>query len=197
MTREEEQRIIQRVISGETPAFDLLVIDNQDKVYSLALRMTGNEEDALDMAQEAFLRAFNNLGVFRGESRFSVWLFRLTTNICIDFLRKQRRYGQSSLTYINEEDEAVELELPELRYSPESELEKRELREAVDKAMSELPPDYRQILLLREMAGLSYGEISRELSLEEGTVKSRLFRARRSLAAILTRDGNLFGGGTS
>ena len=192
MTREEESTIIERVNSGETSAFDLLVIDNQDKVYSIALRMTGNEEDACDMAQEAFLRAYSSLGSFRGDSRFSVWLFRLTTNICIDFLRKQKKYRQSSLTYINENDEAAELELPDMRYSPESELEKQQLREAIDSAMDELSPEYRQILLLREVGGLDYEEIGRELALEDGTVKSRLHRARRRLAAILTGSGNLF-----
>ena len=87
MTREEELEIILRVRAGDTDAFEALVLEHQNKVYSLALRMVGNEEDARDMAQEAFIRAFNSLASFRGESKFSVWLYRLTSNICIDFLR--------------------------------------------------------------------------------------------------------------
>ena len=87
MTREEELEIILKVRSGDTEAFEALVLEHQNKVYSLALRMVGSEEDARDMAQEAFIRAFNSLGSFRGESKFSVWLYRLTSNICIDFLR--------------------------------------------------------------------------------------------------------------
>ena len=99
MTREEELEIIVKVRSGDADAFEALVLEHQNKVYSLALRMVGNEEDARDMAQEAFIRAFNSLGSFRGESKFSVWLYRLTSNICIDFLRgrAKRRTDRKSV----------------------------------------------------------------------------------------------------
>ena len=91
MTREQEREIIDRVLSGDTEAFEALVLEHQNKVYSLALRMVGNEEDARDMAQEAFIRAFSSLTGFRGDSKFSVWLYRLTSNICIDFLRSRAK----------------------------------------------------------------------------------------------------------
>ena len=94
MDRDEEKSIIARVLAGDTEAFEALVLENQKQVYNLALRMTGSEEDANDIAQEAFIRAFRSLASFRGDSKFSVWLYRLTSNICLDFLRSggKRRY---------------------------------------------------------------------------------------------------------
>lgn len=191
MTREEELEIVVRVRSGDTNAFEVLVLEHQKKIYNLALRMLGNEEDALDMAQEAFIRAFNSLDGFRGDSKFSVWLYRLTSNICIDFIRSRNKKQASSLTYDNPDDEAQELELPDDRFSPHAALENKELRDAVYRGLDQLSPEYRQILLLREINGLSYEEIGRVLQLESGTVKSRIFRARQKLCAFLIEDGNI------
>ena len=190
MTREEEEILIAKVQTGDSASFEKLVLENQTKVYNLALRMVGNQEDAYDMSQEAFIKAYNSIALFRGESRFSVWLYRLTTNVCLDFLRSQGRKRHDSLTYMNEEDDDKELEIPDDRFSPETLAEKKELREAVNRGLMTLPKDYRAILLLREIDGLSYEEIAEALSLEEGTVKSRIFRARKRLCAILTADGN-------
>lgn len=190
MTREEEDVLVAKVQSGDTASFEKLVLENQTKVYNLALRMVGNTEDAYDMSQEAFIKAYNSISLFRGESRFSVWLYRLTTNVCLDFLRSRGRKSHGSLTYIGEEDDEKELEIPDDRFSPETLTEKKELREAVNRGLLTLPKDYRSILLLREIDGLSYEEIAEALSLEEGTVKSRIFRARKKLCAILTADGN-------
>lgn len=190
MTREEEDILIAQVQDGDNSSFEKLVIENQTKVYNLALRMVGNAEDAYDMSQEAFIKAYNSLAFFRGESRFSVWLYRLTTNVCLDFLRSQGRKQHGSLTYMSDEDDDKELEIPDDRFSPETLVEKKELREAVNRGLLSLPKEYRAILLLREIDGLSYEEIAEALSLEEGTVKSRIFRARKRLCAILTSDGN-------
>ena len=190
MTREEEDILVAQVQSGNSASFEKLVLDNQTKVYNLALRMVGSEQDAFDMSQEAFIKAYNSIALFRGDSRFSVWLYRLTTNVCLDFLRSEGRRAHGSLTYISEEDDEKELEIPDDRFSPETLTEKKELREAVNKGLMSLPKDYRAILLLREIDGLSYEEIAEALSLEEGTVKSRIFRARKRLCAILTEDGN-------
>jgi len=190
MTREEEDILIAQVQSGNSASFEKLVLENQTKVYNLALRMVGSEQDAYDMSQEAFIKAYNSIALFRGDSRFSVWLYRLTTNVCLDFLRSEGRRSHGSLTYISEEDDEKELEIPDDRFSPETLTEKKQLREAVNKGLMSLPKDYRAILLLREIDGLSYEEIAEALSLEEGTVKSRLFRARKRLCAILTEDGN-------
>ena len=191
MTREEELEIIVRVRSGDADAFEALVLEHQNKVYSLALRMVGNEEDARDMAQEAFIRAYNSIGSFRGESKFSVWLYRLTSNICIDFLRGRAKRRTVALSWEDEGGEEGELEIPDERCSPEAGLERTELREAIRRGLSKLTPEYREILLLREINGLSYDEIGRCLKLEEGTVKSRIFRARKKLSEILVKEGNI------
>ncbi|MGI5979714.1 MAG: RNA polymerase sigma factor [Oscillospiraceae bacterium] len=190
MTREEEARLVARVREGDGDAFEKLVLENQKKVYNLALRMVGNEDDAFDMSQEAFIKAYNSILCFRGDCRFSVWLYRLTTNVCLDFLRAQGRRSHASLSYGDDEDEEKELEIPDERFSPETELERKELREAVNRGMMKLPQEYRAILLLREIDGLSYEEIGQTLDLEEGTVKSRIFRARKKLCRILADDGN-------
>ena len=197
MTREEEDILVAKIQNGDSSAFEKLVLDNQTRVYNLALRMVGNEEDAFDMSQEAFIKAYNSIALFRGESRFSVWLYRLTTNVCLDFLRSSGRKAHGSLTYISDEDDEKELEIPDERFSPETIVEKKELREAVNRGLMSLSKDYRAILLLREIDGLSYEEIAEALSLEEGTVKSRIFRARKRLCAILTADGNFSLGLTS
>lgn len=190
MTREEEKEIIGRVLAGNTEAFEQLVLEHQKNVYNLALRMVSNPDDAFDMSQEAFLRAFNSLGSFRGDSKFSVWLYRLTSNVCLDFLRKSKRRKAGSLTYMNSENEEQELDIIDERFSPETELEKKELRESVRAGLESLPDDFRTILVLREINGLSYDEISDVTGLEQGTVKSRLFRARKRLCALLSDDGN-------
>jgi RNA polymerase sigma-70 factor (ECF subfamily) len=190
VTREEEAEIIKRVLSGEAEAFEPLVEANQALVYNLALKMLANPEDAYDMAQEAFLKAFRSLSGFKMQSSFSSWLYRITANICLDFLRKNKRRQETPLAVSDGEDEERELELPDYRYSPETELERKELRAALDRAVAALSAEQRSVFLLREINGLSYAEISSCLELDIGTVKSRLFRARSNLAKLIGRSGN-------
>lgn len=196
MDRANEQKIIEKVKNGDINAFEAIVSEHERLVYGIALRMLVNEEDARDAAQEAFIKAYQSISAFRGESRLSVWLYRLTNNVCIDMLRR-RRVQTVSLSTEDEQGEEVLLELPDERFSPETELEKRELHRAVRAGLAELEEDYRQILVLREVAGLSYGEIARATSLDLGTVKSRIFRARKKLCAILTAGGNISRSGSS
>ncbi len=190
MTREEEQIIIRRVLDGDSNAFEKLLLDNQTNVYNLSLKMLGNPEDAMDASQEAFLRAFRSLDSFQGDSRFSVWLYRLTSNVCIDILRKKRRRTEVSLTVVNDEDEESELEIPDERFSPDAVLDKAERVRAVREGLQKLPEEYRRILTLREISGMSYEELADTLELELGTVKSKLFRARKKLCSILMESGN-------
>ena len=176
MTKDEEKGYIERVLAGDESAYEPLVTENQTKVYRLALRILKNEADAEDAAQEAFLKAYTSLADFRGDSRFSVWLYRLTNNICIDMLRKNTRAVIVSLQTEDDDGEETEIAIPDERYSPER--------------LAELPDDCREILALRESAGLSYDEIAAALSLEVGTVKSRLNRARKKLCIALLKSGN-------
>jgi len=189
MTPEEEMRIIRTVQGGDKDAFEELVLANQKNVYNLALKMTKNEEDAMDISQESFIKAYTQLGNFRGESRFSVWMYRLTYNMCIDFLRRKPDAHVISLTYQDEDNEAGDLEIPDARELPEDILLRRESRKTIAESINELGPSHREILIMREITGMSYDDIAVTLNISEGTVKSRLARARKNLISILLKKG--------
>ena len=193
MTRDEEKILIERILAGETDLFEPLVKTYELGVYNLALRMLKNEQDALDASQEAFLRAWRSLASFRGDSKFSVWLYRLTSNICLDMLRRSGRLREDSLT----DEQGAETDLPDERGDPQRALEQKELSAAVLEGLEALPPAFRQALVLRDINGLSYDEIAQVTGLEAGTVKSRIFRARRKLADRLRSPGNFFASDTS
>lgn len=188
-----EQELVERAKKGEEAAFEVLVTDNEKRIYNLCRRLTGNPEDAAELTQEAFLNAWRGLGRFQGESSFSTWLYRLATNACIDFLRREKRRQNLSMTVsLDDEEEARQVELPDERYTPEAELERAETRRAVAAGLEKLTPEHRQVLVMREINGLSYAEIGSVLGLEEGTVKSRIARARNALRKVLTERGNFF-----
>ena len=190
----DENRIlsaVEAVLNGDGSAFEEIVRAYEKNVYNLALRMTASREDALDLSQEAFLKAYSSLHTFRGESKFSVWLYRIVSNTCLDFLRVRARRNETSLEREDEDGETARREIPDESLSPERLLERKLTRESVQRALMSLPEDQRKILLLREIEGLSYEEIARVLSLESGTVKSRIFRARRKLCEFLASEGNI------
>ena len=191
MTREQEAAIVRKVLGGDANAFETLVLEYEKNVYNIALRMTGNSEDAADMTQEAFIKAYNSLQSFRGDSKFSVWLYRIVSNVCLDFLRSRNRRPTVSLSVEDDDGEDAQLDVADESQSPELLLDRKLTRESVRRGLDSLPPDYRQILLLREIQGLSYDEIAQALSLEVGTVKSRIFRARKRLCNFLIDDGNI------
>lgn len=187
-----EPELVARAKQGDQDAFARLVEANQNRIYTLAVRMTGSAEDGADLAQEAFLRAWRTLPSFQGNSSFSTWLYRLTSNLCIDFLRREKkRTSAVTTTSLTTEEDSPPAEIPDHRFNPESELERKELRAAMGQALLKLSHEHRQILILREIDGLSYAEIARLLELEEGTVKSRLARARLALRNILLTEGNI------
>ena len=191
MTREQEAQIVRKVLQGDVNAFERLVTEYEKAVYAIAQRMTGNAEDAADMTQETFIKAYNSLQSFRGDSKFSVWLYRIASNVCLDFLRSRSRKPTVSLSVEDDEGEEGQLDIADESQSPELLMERGLTRDAVRRGLDTLPPDYRQILLLREIQGLSYDEIAAVLEIEVGTVKSRIFRARKRLCAFLVEDGNI------
>ena len=188
MTPEQEMQVIQKILAGDSSAFAQIVDAHEKNVYNLALRTLQNPEDAQDITQEVFLKVYSELGSFRGDSRLSVWLYRVTYNMCIDLLRKQKRRPTVSLTYETEGGEE-EMEFPDTRYTPESELERKELQIAVQDALAQLSEEHRRILLMREFADFSYTEIAQQLGIQEGTVKSRIARARERVAKYLVKNG--------
>ena len=180
----DELRAVAQAKKGDADAFAFLVETYETSVYRLALRMCGNAHDAEEVAQEAFVAAWKGLPSFRGESKFSSWLYQLTTNAAIDFLRREKRHRAATPL----EDE-LEPTSPD---TPQQAVEEDEVRQALQQALDSLTPEHREIFLLRQMRQLSYEEIGRLLNLEPGTVKSRLSRAKKQLRQILTQKGNLF-----
>jgi RNA polymerase sigma-70 factor (ECF subfamily) len=191
LTREQENLIVQQVLDGDTNAFEELVLEYEKKVYNVALRMVNNQEDAEDITQEAFIKAYNSLSGFRGDSKFSVWLTRIVSNMCLDLIRSRGRRPTISLSVEDEDGENVELEISDMRQSPETLMDQQLTKESVRRGLKQLPDEYREILLLREIQGLSYEEISAALDLEVGTVKSRIYRGRKKLCDYLIKDGNI------
>jgi RNA polymerase sigma-70 factor (ECF subfamily) len=184
----DEGLLIARVQQGDTAAFGELVGRYQSRLYTLAYRMLGQREEAEDTVQEAFVQAFRALHRFRPGERFAPWIYRIATNLCIDALRK-RRYRQLSL------DSPVLEDADRYRYvagggnSPEEELLAADLRRWLERAVGALPPNYRAVVVLRHVQGLSYQEIAAVLGVPLGTVKTRLFRAREILRRQLEAEG--------
>lgn len=191
MTEVSEKKIIEKVLGGDANAFEELVLKYEKTVYNLALRMVGDRDDAFDMTQEAFIKAYGSLSSFRGDSKFSVWIYRIATNVCLDFLRSKSRKQQVSLTVSDDDDEDAQLDIPDPKADPEQQLMQKMSMQSVEEGLKTLPDKQRQILVMRELGGMSYAEIGKALSLEEGTVKSRIFRARKRLCAFLLDSGNI------
>lgn len=184
-----EQELVHSARKGDSMAFGGLMQAHQDKIYTLCYRMTGNAEDAADLTQEVFLSAWRSLSRFQEQSSFGTWIYRMATNASIDFLRREKRRQVLSMT-MEEDSEERQAQVPDERYSPHRLLEQKEARQAVADALAALSPEHRQVLVLREMEGLSYQEIGQLLDLEEGTVKSRIARARLALRDFLIKSGN-------
>ena len=184
-----EKELVRAAAAGDESALGELVRMYENKAYHLALRMCGNAEDASDVAQDAFLAAWRGLPSFRGESGFSTWLYRLVSNAAIDYLRRTKHQrGNVSL-----DDEELNLDAPDESPSPHDAAESNDLKDAVAKSLKELSDDHRTVLVMREVQELSYEEIAQTLSLDLGTVKSRISRARNHLRKILLQSGNLSG----
>ena len=189
---ETEKDLIRRVKNGDQDAFGQLVLTHQNKVYTLCVHMVTNREEAEDLAQEAFLKAWRSLNSFQEESSFATWMHRLTTNVCLDHLRKQARRQNISTAVSLDDEESGWTEPVDHTQDPQRRLEQREQRELLAKALNELPEHHRRLIIMREVSGLSYQEIADALDADLGTVKSGISRARERLRKILLRDGNFF-----
>jgi RNA polymerase sigma-70 factor, ECF subfamily len=172
--KEADRTLVSRLRQGDQTAFDTLVQQHQKDLFRLAYRMTGNAEDAKDLSQEAFLRAYRGLGTFDGRSSLSTWLYRITVNLCISHLRQRRSSDEREIE--THADPSAK---------PLDELEEREVYRAVGEAVAQLPPQQQAALLLRVHHGLPYREIAEILESAEGTVRVNYFHAVAKLRAQL------------
>ncbi len=192
----QDDLLIRRAVKGDEQAFEKLMLTHEKNVYNLCYRMAGNPDDALDLSQEAFLKAWRALSTYQFDAAFSTWLYRLTTNVCLDFLRKRNRQAHSSLTMEDENEEPREYSIPDPAPGPEEQAVSSWQQEAVNAAMQRLPEDYRLVLQLRVVEDLPYEQIADIMQIPVGTVKSRLSRARLQLKKLL-EAGNFFENGSS
>lgn len=180
-----ELELVRAARGGDEDAFETLVRSHEKKIYNLCCRLCGNAEDAADAAQETFVSAWRALPFFREESNFATWLYRLATNASIDLMRREKRHRAP----VSLDDEEQSVDAVDEAASPDSLYEKKELREAVLRAMETLSDEYRRILVLRELQQLSYQEIAEILDMDLGTVKTRIHRARKNLRNALVSSG--------
>jgi RNA polymerase sigma-70 factor, ECF subfamily len=177
----DEAALIERAKAGDTKAFGILVERYQRRVVGVAMAVVHDQEDALELAQESFVRAFENIGKFESRSSFSTWLYRIAANIAIDFRRREKRHP----TMRGEEAETEIQRLPSKLGDSFKETQRSEMAQRIKDALGQLTPEHRAAILLREVEGLSYDEISDVLQCPRGTVMSRLHYARNHLREIL------------
>ncbi len=186
----DEKELIRKAIKGDDSAFESLMLQYQTPIYNLCYRTVGNQEDAADMTQEAFLKAWKYLSSFQFESSFSTWLYRLATNCCLDLLRSKKRKPTISLVTEGEDGEKQSYDPVDPTPQPDEALIRKEEQEQLEEALASLEDTQRQIITLRVVNDLSYTEIAEILDLKEGTVKSRLSRARENLRKKLLQLRN-------
>src|SRR5947209_8386129 len=170
---------------GDTGAFEELVARHRDKIYARAYSMMRNEEEAIDLSQEAWVKGWQRLAQFQGESSFATWMTRIVINLCLDQLRKQKRHRAESIEGMDDESGGVERQMPAITVNPTERLERGELRQRIDQALGQLSHEHRTVLVLHEFEEMEYKEIAKAMECSIGTVMSRLFYARRKLATIL------------
>src|SRR5579862_7075764 len=176
---QNDAELVRQTLCGETAAYNTLVVRYQRQVYNLAYRMLGNAEDAGDLVQETFLRAFGALASFRQDASFLTWLYKIASNLCIDQLRSRKAKGALSLDV--ELDEGREPAADNRTTGPEESAVRGAVQEVVHRAILNLPERYRVVVVMRHLQDMSVDEIARALSLPTGTVKTHLFRAREML----------------
>jgi len=181
----DDDSLVVAAKEGDMAAFEELVARHRDKLYARAFSMVRNEEEAIDLSQEAWVKAWQKLGQFKGGSSFLTWMTRIVINLCLDHLRKQKHPVSLSIEQLDEETGGVERQMPIVTVDPTEGLTQEELRRRIDDAMGKLTHAHRTVLVLHEFEGLEYKEIAKRMGCSIGTVMSRLFYARRRLAALL------------
>jgi RNA polymerase sigma-70 factor, ECF subfamily len=181
----DDRALVRAAQKGDMRAFEELVARHRDKIYARAYSMMRNEEEAIDLSQEAWVKGWQRLVQFQGDSSFGTWMTRIVINLCLDQLRKHKRQRTESIEEMNEESGGVERQMPVITLNPTAGLERGELRQRIDRALGQLSYEHRTVLVLHEFEELEYKEIAKVMACSIGTVMSRLFYARRKMAALL------------
>ena len=181
----DDPTLVRAAQKGDMGAFEELVARHRDKIYARAYSMMRNEEEAIDLSQEAWVKGWQRLKQFHGESSFSTWMTRIAINLCLDALRRQKRHRAESIEELDEDSGGVERQMPAVTVDPAERLERGELRQRIDRALGQLSYEHRTVLVLHEFEEMEYKEIARTMDCSIGTVMSRLFYARRKLALLL------------
>ncbi|MFO7675466.1 MAG: sigma-70 family RNA polymerase sigma factor [bacterium] len=180
-----DDELVRRAQAGRVEAFEELVRRYERKVYNIVYRMLGNPEDASEALQDTFLRAYRFLGKFEFKSQFFTWLYRIATNVSLTKLRRRKSPVVMSIDQPVGESEDMTFEIPDDQFSPELLFRRREMQRRLQEAVDELPEDYRTVVVLRDLEGLSNEEVSKVLNLTVAAVKSRLHRGRMVLRGKL------------
>jgi RNA polymerase sigma-70 factor (ECF subfamily) len=180
-----DQDLVSFSRKGDMTAFEELVARHRDKIYARAFSMMRNEDEALDLSQEAWVKGWQRLVQFQGDSSFVTWMTRIVINLCLDQLRKHKRQRAESIEMMDEETGGVERQMPVITVNPTEGLERGELRQRIDRALAQLSEEHRTVLVLHEFEELEYKEIAKRMKCSIGTVMSRLFYARRRMASLL------------
>jgi RNA polymerase sigma-70 factor (ECF subfamily) len=180
-----DEELVKSAQKGETVAFEELVARHRDKIYARAFSMLRNEDEALDLSQEAWVKAWQRLSQFQGDSSFVTWITRIVINLCLDQLRKHKRQKTESIDQMDEELGGVERQMPVVNPNPTEKIEREELRMRIDKALAQLSSEHRTVLVLHEFEEMEYKEIAKAMDCSIGTVMSRLFYARRRMATLM------------
>ena len=188
---DDDKELVARCQAGDRNAFRQLFVRYHRRAYGLALGVVHNPDTALDVVQEAFLKAHKHMDSFEGSSSFYTWLYRIVMNVAIDHLRKQQRSPtvdyDDAVAHLEEEAAAgEEAILPQLLHgNPAKEFQRKEMREKIEVALAKLSPNHRAVLVMRELDGLSYEEMAKVMKCSKGTIMSRLFHARRNMQKYL------------
>ena len=180
-----DEQLVESAKKGEMGAFEELVARHRDKIYARAFSMMRNEDEAVDLSQEAWVKSWQRLGQFQGESSFGTWVTRIVINLCLDQLRRRKRHRTESIEEMDEESGGVERQMTAVTVNPTERLERGELRKKIDAALDRLSHEHRTVMVLHEFEDMEYKEIAKTMGCSIGTVMSRLFYARRKMAAML------------
>src|SRR2546422_9667853 len=162
-TRLADEALVKAAQKGDMAAFEELVARHRDKIYARAFSMIRNEDPALDLSQEAWVKGWQRLKQFQGESSFLTWMTRIVINLCLDQLRKQKRHRTESIEGMDEESGGVERQMPVVTVNPTAGLERAELRRRIDRAMAQLSYEHRTVLVLHEFEEMEYKEIAKTM----------------------------------